>query len=133
MDNISNNLKRQVLREANNLKKYATKEELQRLNIELLVPKFQTACIYGQMTGDCYSPRASELIHKCAVPVAAQPSVFYLYPVRNWVRRWWRGITGYDRGNYRLFTAIEAYITAPGAKNHNLIKYLRGETQVLKI
>lgn len=55
----------EVVIEAINLKKYATKEELNNLNYDRLAGAFFNSCIYGQMIGDCYSPRAKELIKKC--------------------------------------------------------------------
>lgn len=55
-----------VKKEASKLKEYATQEELARLNFEHLNPNSPRSCIYGQMTGNCYSPRANELVLKCA-------------------------------------------------------------------
>lgn len=54
-----------VVEEAINLKKHATKEELLKLNYSDMSGDSQFSCIYGQMTGDCLSKRAYELIHKC--------------------------------------------------------------------
>lgn len=58
-----------VIEEATNLKKYATKEELSRLDYDNLDGDSKSRCIYGQMTGDCSSYRANELIIKCAQKV----------------------------------------------------------------
>src|SRR5689334_4198531 len=55
-----------VIEEAKNLKKLASGEEKSRLNFKELDPEFPTACIYGQMTKNCHSERAVELIRECA-------------------------------------------------------------------
>jgi hypothetical protein len=55
-----------VKKEASKLKEYATQEELEQLDFNTLRPYVSYNCIYGQMTGSCYSDRANELILKCA-------------------------------------------------------------------
>lgn len=54
-----------VIEEATNLREYATKKELNKLNLKNLYPSCTDTCIYGQMTGDCYSARAHKLISMC--------------------------------------------------------------------
>lgn len=58
-----------VKKEAENLRKHATKQEKTQLCIEELLPAKTSDCIYGQMTGNCYSTRASTLIEKCCKKV----------------------------------------------------------------
>ena len=58
-----------VKQEAKNLKKLAFKTELKKLNFERLNSKSPRKCIYGQMSGNCYSKRAGTLIQKCALRV----------------------------------------------------------------
>jgi hypothetical protein len=55
--------------EATNLKANATPEELAKLDFSTLNVDTQDKCIYGQMTGKCYSERATELIILCATEV----------------------------------------------------------------
>ncbi len=55
-----------VIEEATNLKKYATPQEIEKLDIATLNSKITTECIYGQMTGYCHSKRAIKLIEQCA-------------------------------------------------------------------
>lgn len=55
-----------VKKEAKNLKTKATKEEIRKLGFRTLRPQNRFACIYGQMVGDCFSPRANKLIKDCA-------------------------------------------------------------------
>ena len=59
-------LKSLVIKEAKALKSNATKDELANLNFGRLNPTEHTQCIYGQMTGSCFSPRAEKLIFECA-------------------------------------------------------------------
>jgi len=56
-------------KEAINLKKYATKKELANLNFDKLDPNERKECVYGQLTGECNSKRATKLIKKCATKV----------------------------------------------------------------
>ena len=58
-----------VKQEAKNIKENATAREIKRLKIESIDPANVEQCIYGQMTGDCYSKRATNLIIKCATEV----------------------------------------------------------------
>jgi len=58
-----------VKQEAKNIKENATPREIKKLNIEWLDPADVEQCIYGQMTGSCYSKRANKLIVKCATKV----------------------------------------------------------------
>lgn len=60
------NAKKELL----NIKKFATESEIERLINAIESYEFDGKrsqnCIYGAMTGNCYSSRASELIKKCA-------------------------------------------------------------------
>lgn len=58
-------LKELVLEEATNLRKFATKEEIKQLDASTIDPSNIERCVYGQMTGTCYSERAIELIENC--------------------------------------------------------------------
>lgn len=59
-------LKKLIVEEAANLRIHATKKEIDNLSYDTLVGCSKTECIYGQMTGNCNSERAYELIKKCA-------------------------------------------------------------------
>jgi hypothetical protein len=127
-------LKDDVRKEAEALKIHATKEERERLDMERFNPTNNNHCIYGLVAQGCYSPRAAELIDKCAIRhfdglpddideainmLSDKPTDFV-----------------YDRVNERsgsTFSAIEAYICLPEARNASLISYLRGETETLEI
>jgi len=58
-----------VREEAKNLLKFSTREERANLNFEEFSPENSFECIYGQMTGNCFSPRAEQLIKQCASKV----------------------------------------------------------------
>lgn len=64
--NKKRTLRSLVKKEADKLKRFATQEEIAKLNFGKLEPTNRNECIYGQMTGDCYSGRANELIVECA-------------------------------------------------------------------
>lgn len=66
MDNDLKILFSLVKEEADNLKKFATRKELDRIDFYSINAGSRTKCIYGQMTGNCISDRAEELIFKCA-------------------------------------------------------------------
>ena len=54
-----------TLKEIENIRKYATKEEKGKLDAETFDGSMENTCVYGQMTGSCSSDRAKELIAKC--------------------------------------------------------------------
>lgn len=129
-------LKEDVRKEAEALRVHATKEERERLDIETLDYSDKTRCIYGLMTGDCFSMRAATLIDKCALThfdiitesvdeigtfVADKPRDFIGSRVNP------------DVFSSYTFSAIETYISLPEANNANLIAYLRGETDNLEL
>lgn len=58
-----------VIKEATNLKKYATKEELAKLKYKDLDGDSVISCIYGQITDSCLSKRSQDLIIKCCEKV----------------------------------------------------------------
>lgn len=53
-----------VIDEAKALRKHATEAEISNLDFNSLKPDTVKECIYGQMTGHCFSERAKELIEK---------------------------------------------------------------------
>lgn len=71
MKKVNKILAELVIAEATALRKLTTDREKQNLSLDLdkLNPNDTEMCIYGQMTGFCYSRRANELILKCATRV----------------------------------------------------------------
>lgn len=113
-------LKEDVKKEAEALRVHATKEELGRLDIKYLDGNDIKLCIYGQMTGDCDSSRASYLIQKCA-PCYFESESEELNIILN--------------QNFAEFrwSPLEHYIRISKARNANLIAYLKGETDTLEL
>lgn len=125
---ITEELKTLVLQEANNLKKYATPEELQSLDFEILYPSKPGLCIYGQMIGDCASPRAIELLNLCTKPYSEDLDV-----IETPTQQYFPARSGGFGSDYAPFSPIEFYICQHGAKNAELIAYLKGETTNLEL
>ena len=124
-----------VAKEVESLKKNATKEEIERLNITTLMPSKKDSCIYGQMTGDCTTARAIELIGMSCQRYINTSSAS---KIRNngidFIQGNINGTSiprrrsGFDVG---WFSTLEAYIVLPEAKNKNIIAYLKGEKKTL--
>lgn len=136
-------LKEDVRKEAEALRVYATKEEREGLDFETFSPSNIGGCIYGQMTGDCYSHRAAILIRGCCVRYFKHNVVPALFDVRSNMTRIQQHVDGETVSDFvkvrsnsspeSRFSAIEAYICLPEARNANLIAYLRGETETLEL
>lgn len=135
----------EVINEAVALRQHATRAELASLDFESFDPMWPSSCIYGQATGNCFSTRASQLIVLCC------PRYFYPAAIKNEnaLKAIVRNANGTEVPNFKqiraegrrsfhssetmYYSAIEAYIVMRGAKNGNLIAYLRGETEELDI
>lgn len=134
----------EVINEAVALRQHATRAELASLDFGSFDPMWPSSCIYGQATGTCFGKRASQLISLCC------PRYFHSGAIirDNTLNTIVRNVNGTEvpnleqiRANGRKFfsnttmyySAIEAYIVMRGAKNKNLIAYLRGETEELDI
>ncbi len=119
-----------VREEAKNLKKYATESEISKLDIESFSPKYGHSCIYGMLTGDCHTLRATELIEQCAKRVYKTPEEYI--PGKDYLAN---KLNGSPKKAYRskYWSPIEVYIypnkNLDGAKK--LIKYLKGEIRTL--
>lgn len=119
---ITRELKEKVLLEAQGLREHATTEEKSKLDFSTLKPNDVTLCIYGQMTGDCFSERAECLCKKVTYPYSS--ALQDGYRTVNW---------HYYDGSLRKLTPIEFYITEEGAKNETLISFIKGELQNLTV
>ena len=133
-----------VVSEAKNLRKYATKEELTKLNINEFNPKSQYGCIYGLMCNTCYSKRAEELIVKSAKRVYKFDD-FSGLPNKQFLSKTLNGKPKFD-GRYSIdkescelhetfFSPIEIFVykekNQKSGANERLIKYLKGEIKTL--
>ncbi len=126
-----------VIEEAINLKKYAKKEELDKLDYDNLDGDCAYKCIYGQMTGDCESNRAYNLIKKCAIKVynvtsdedRIETSVLNGKPknLKNYSDRLEHYISPIERFLFFYKSSQEVKST----KIQKLVKFLRDETKEL--
>lgn len=139
-------LKADVLHEANNIKTHATAEEIASLDFETLDPNRVHRCIYGQMTGHCDSSRAIELIQKCTARYVVDNQVTAIRFVQEGFNRIINHLNGETVENLNRkrptaflsnetahYSMIEAYILLPEAKNKSLIAYIKGETEILEL
>ncbi len=134
-----------VEHEVRALKKYGTKEELGRMDIDTFNAGNAYSCIYGQMTGTCTSKRAKKLMDKSCIIVFKDEEPFTLSgkafsrfkPYINGKNegQGWNdsGSDTRDSRNYNHSSALEGYILMKGAKVKMIIKFLRGESTVLKL
>lgn len=124
-------LKALVREEAARLREYATPEELSRLDFDQFAPTIPTMCIYGQTTGDCFSPRATTLLNKCARPFSK--AVREYEP--NGKKRFDKNVRNLlaVKDGHAYFSPIEFYIAQPDAKNKQLIAYLKGKRNTLPL
>ncbi len=138
-----------VAKEARALKKMLTPDEINKLDAASLNPRSYNKCIYGQMTGDCRSVRASELIFNACQRFCHQPN-------GDLVGAGWdekggsfsnlkkningKNIDGVNnhtdlrlKREYEIefYSSLEAYIMLPKSKKANLIAFLRGERKDL--
>lgn len=120
------NLKELVKQEADNIKRFATADEIGRLDFEDLNPKSFNKCIYGQMTGNCSSDRAIDLLNDCTKPFSCRLD----YREEPIVSCFSQSLRLDDENG---FSPIEYYITKSYAKNDGLIAYLKSETDTLEL
>lgn len=116
-----------VMQEIEGIKKYATKEQIEKLNLDTFEPEGISTCIYGQMTGSCFSPQTTALIKQINIPL-------YVTDI----------VDGYDRkDNSKIevgvpreavnndstdsFTLLEHFISKYRSNNRNILLYLKGE------
>lgn len=135
-----------VKKEAKALRKHATKDELAHLTTAALDPTDYNKCVYGLMTGDCRSVRASELIFSCCKRYFDTEDEWEVDASLEQIKRVVNGKTivgvndykefDEERTNFngiRYYSSIEMYILRKDAKKKNLIAYLKGETNDLNL
>lgn len=121
-----------VIEEATALKKHATEQELDMLSFEGLNPEDSRYCIYGQMTGSCWSERAVELINLCASRVyddvePTEDGVFSGAKLNG---------SPIEKDRLTYWSPIEVFISRNSFKdndnlNKKLIRFLKGEIKTL--
>lgn len=117
----------EVKKEASAIREYATNEQKSKLCIDTFYPELYDSCIYGQLTGDCFSSETIELMNKCNTYLAYKDvytssineELRLAKPIKaNTISR--------DRC-YPFYTSLELYICLDGAKIEDLINYIKGE------
>jgi hypothetical protein len=133
-------LKEDVRKEAEALRVHATKEELEKLDFDDFDPSNEYHCIYGQMCNGCNTKRAAKLISLCAIKYFNHISPIALHGsdlLNECVAEDKHGMFVTQRSTpgsaHSQWSAIEAYILLPEAKNANLIAFLKGETDNLEL
>lgn len=138
-----------VKNEIDALKENATKEELSRLDYKSFDPKHADHCVYGQLTGDCATPRAKELMDIACLRVMDFSGKFdeiddeTFTGIQQFINgankgQGWKewedlgGAVNYFR-QYKFMSSLEAYIQLKGAKNKSIIQYLKGERNTLNL
>lgn len=118
-------LRELVLEEAGKLRRFATLEERQRLTIRQIEPDSPQDCIYGQMTGYCFSKRAAELLAQCAVPYSYKPFRFAPPTRADFIKP--------PTEDFRNFSPVECYILTSSAKIIPLAEFIRGDRDTLTV
>lgn len=141
-----------VEHEVRSLKEHATESELKNLNFDTLNYDDMEQCIYGQMTGDCSSVRAKELMDKSCIIVTNDKFVGAntiggetYAELKTFINGKNEGQGWNDDGgrkgtilfagsrNFRHLSALEAYICLKEAKKKNIVNFLRGDVDTLKL
>lgn len=128
-----------VMHEIEMLKKYATEEEKAKLDFSTLNPIHEQRCIYGQLTNDCTSNRAAQLMNLSCIRqmdggdaetfqgktfTNIAKNVNGEYDKRTW-QSWGR--------KYSYMSVLEAYINLKSAKNADIISYIKGDLKTLSL
>lgn len=130
----------EVKQEIDNIKKFATQEEITNLDIEDFDPNYYSRCVYGQMSGHCRNDRGIELIKSCCIRYTKPRDInSFESRISETFEKSKEQINGTEvegigRGNDIVyFSALEHYILLKGSNNKGVIKYLKGEQKTLKL
>jgi len=134
-----------VMHEIEMLKKHATIEEKEALNFNLFDPFFESTCIYGQLTGNCRSERSKELMGLSCTRVmnldfgASELKGYTFRKIVSKINGEYKGQTWGGKGftllhrDWSYLSALEGYINLSKAKNKQIIAYIKGEIDTLKL
>lgn len=130
MDTRLKGLFEEVIKEAYLLRKHATEEEKNKLDLGVLDGDNAKTCIYGLLTGHCDSSRAVELLELCA----KHYTVGFTY-----VREPYRKTFQRDKGFYcdstfserAVFSAIEFYLSYAADGGYKVGLFIRGDKEEL--
>ena len=121
---MTNELKKLVIEEATKLKQHATKTQLRKLAYLTLNGTSTKNCIYGKMTGDCYSREATRLLNLCATPYSS--SINELTDPNQEI---------FKEGYFvrAVYSPIEYYIADQNAEKKALVDFLKGKRETLTV
>lgn len=123
-----------VRHEVETIKKLATTSETSRLDLSKFQHSRRDNCIYGQMTGDCRSKRACQLITKAcvrlAIPRLIKNSRNSFEEIQDAIDK---PLTGEMEGRLNYFSMLETYLYLNDSKPENIINYLKGKTETLEL
>jgi hypothetical protein len=138
-----------VIHEIEMLKKHATKREKDNLSYAFLNPSHASACIYGQMTGDCRTPRAHKLMQiscirtfdltggKKDLTIGMHMKTVLKYVNGPFASQGWGEQQLFNkkihRRDYHYLSALEGYIMLRRKNNEKIIQYIKGEIDTLKL
>lgn len=128
-------MKALAMEEAYMLKQHATKEEIGSLRIDRFDPDNYEECIYGQITGNCYSVRALELIKECCTKVYEPKDRTENLLTNSVLNGKPYDIEAHSR-KYKYHSPIECLIIndeVGGACAEKLIAFLKDETKELSL
>jgi hypothetical protein len=119
--------------EAKALRRNATSEQRGRLNFQTLEAKDSYNCVYGQMTGSCWSGEAERLIKKCASRVYPSHQIDIVTYGEGEIKA--NGEPSSNRNKY--YSPIEIFISSKNnqinGNNRKLLEYIKGETDELNL
>jgi len=112
-----------VKQEADNIKVHATQAEKDKLDIDNFSGLFPTTCLYGQLTGNCFSDRATELLNLCTMPFTPD------------LKRFTPSTSNRSFKDFRQYSPIEYLIFQGCSKKdeQNLIDYIQGKNDTLEL
>lgn len=134
-----------VMHEIDMLKKHATQKEKNNLDFSEFNPMYPNSCIYGQLTGACDSKRAKSLMNKSCIRVMHLKSgvvellgkpfskIKHKINGKYTKQTWDPENTTWGERCYQYLSSLEGYISLSNAKNKQIIKYIKGEIDTLKL
>lgn len=127
---INTHIKKAVIHEVKMLRQHATEDEINRLNFHMLDGTKSYDCIYGQLTGNCYSQRAIELINECVYKrrfYSSTAILNYDFTVKEARVMKQNSSIYYER--YGAYTSLEVFIVLYPKYNKSIIDALEGKIQ----
>ena len=104
-----------------------TDEERNNLSYDLLLTHSSSLCIYGLISGNCYSDRATQLMRKSKIEL--HPYLSHDSVKRSSEDNKMEDIlkSGSSRRYFQFFSPIETMITLDDDLNKKLVSYLKKE------